>query len=52
MFTYLVVVEKSSMRLRARPNWAKAVKAENGQETQLGNLVSASRGCNSASRRW
>lgn len=30
------------MRLRARPNWAKAVKAENGQEMRLGNLVSAS----------
>lgn len=37
IFTYLVVVEfKSSVRLSVRPNWAKAVKAENGQEMHLG----------------
>lgn len=44
MFTYVVVAEKSSVRLRARPNWAKAVKDENGQETYLGNPVSAPEG--------
>lgn len=35
---YLVVTEKSSVRLRVGPNWGKAVKAENGQEMRLGNL--------------
>lgn len=36
ILTYIVVVEKSSVKLSVRPNWAKAVKAENGQEMHLG----------------
>jgi hypothetical protein len=31
-----VVAEKSRMKLRAWPNWAKAVRAENGLEMPLG----------------